>query len=202
MFTGIVDHCGVITNISHLPNSIRLSISSDFSDLTLGESICVDGVCLTVVHANGNHCECDLSPETLHLTKAKNYRVGDLINLERAMLLSDRLSGHIVTGHADGILKINQFERQNDFVLCEFSEIPEECRLYLTAKGSVCINGVSLTINTVNQNNFSAMLIPHTLERTNLHKLKASDYVNVEYDYLAKLVQKNLGHYRGVHDSK
>lgn len=199
MFTGIVDHCGVITNISDLPNSIRLSISSDFSDLALGESICVDGVCLTVVYSNENSFECDLSPETLHLTNAKNYRIGDLINLERAMRLSDRLSGHIVTGHVDGVLKIKQFEKQNDFVLCEFSEIPGECLLYLTRKGSVCINGVSLTINTVNQDTFSVMLIPHTVERTNLHKLKANNYVNVEYDYLAKLVQKNIQHCRGVY---
>ena len=194
MFTGIVDHCGVITALSHSSNAIRLSITSNFSDLILGESICVDGVCLTVIHSNEHCFECDISPETMHLTHAKNYQVGDFINLERAMRLSDRLSGHIVTGHVDGVLKINKFEKQNEFMLCEFSEIPDECCLYLTVKGSACINGVSLTINTVNQNNFSVMLIPHTLERTNLHKLKVGDCVNVEYDYLAKLVQKNVNH--------
>ena len=197
MFTGIIDHCGVITDIAHSSNSIRLSISHQFSDCVLGESICVDGVCLTSTNIQENHFQCDLSPETLQLTNAKHYRVGTSINLERSMRLSDRLGGHIVTGHVDGVLKIKKFEKHNEFVLCEFSEINKNHDLFLTVKGSVCINGVSLTINTVDQNSFSVMLIPHTLQKTNLHRLEPGDYINVEYDYLAKLVQKNINHYRG-----
>ncbi|MCX7124723.1 MAG: riboflavin synthase [Gammaproteobacteria bacterium] len=199
MFTGIVDHCGVITKISNLSNAIQLSISNQFVDLVLGESICVDGVCLTVTSLEKNCFKCDLSPETMHLTNAKNYLLGTTINLERSMRLSDRLGGHIVTGHVDGVLKINRFEKQNEFVLCEFSEIQNQHDFLLTPKGSVCINGVSLTINTVDKNSFSVMLIPHTLERTNLHKLKLGDFINVEYDYFAKLVQRN---FRGINGEK
>lgn len=199
MFTGIIDHCGVITHIAQSSNSIRLSIAHQFSDLVLGESICVDGVCLTVTHIEENHFQCDLSPETLRLTNAKNYHVNSLVNLERSMRLSDRFGGHIVTGHADGILKIRKFEKRNEFILCEFSEISKNHYLFLTAKGSVCVNGVSLTINTVDDYSFSVMLIPHTLQKTNLHKLKQGDCINIEYDYLAKLVQKNISHYRGVY---
>lgn len=198
MFTGIVDHCGVITAISPSSNAIRLSISTQFNDLVLGESVCVDGVCLTVINIQPAYFECDLSPETLHLTLSKQYRVGDHVNLERAMRLSDRLGGHIVTGHVDGVLRIKKLENHDAFVYCELDEINQSHELLLSPKGSVCINGVSLTINTVDTDYFSVMLIPHTLQRTNLHQLKQGDCVNVEYDYLAKLVQKNLAHYRGV----
>ncbi|OGT40982.1 MAG: riboflavin synthase subunit alpha [Gammaproteobacteria bacterium RIFCSPHIGHO2_12_FULL_40_19] len=195
MFTGIVDHCGAITAISRGSNAIRLSISTQFNDLTLGESICVDGVCLTVTNTDLTYFECDLSPETLHLTLAKNYSVGDSVNLERSMRISDRLGGHIVTGHVDGVLRIKTVEMQNEFVCCEFFEINASHHLLLTPKGSVCINGVSLTINSVDPQYFSVMLIPHTLQRTNLHRLKINDCVNVEYDYLAKLVQRNISHF-------
>ena len=195
MFTGIVDHCGVITAITHSSNGIRLSISNHFTDLTLGESICVDGVCLTVTQFESNYFNCDLSPETLRLTLAKNYCVGDSVNLERSMRLSDRLGGHMVTGHADGIVRVKTVEMHNEFVCCEFFEIEKSHSLLLTPKGSVCINGVSLTINSADPDFFSVMLIPHTLQRTNLHQLKQNNYVNVEYDYLAKLVQRNLSHY-------
>lgn len=200
MFTGIVDHCGSITDISHSANAIRLSIATQFSDLILGESICIDGVCLTVTNNESTYFECDLSPETLHLTLAKNYRVGDSVNLERAMRPSDRLGGHIVTGHVDGVLRIKEFDNHNEFLYCAFDEINPSHALLLSPKGSVCINGVSLTINIVDTDYFSVMLIPHTLQRTNLHRLKKKDYVNVEYDYLAKLVQRNVDHYRGVNN--
>lgn len=190
MFTGIVDHCGKITAVTHLKNAIRLSLSTTFSDLTLGESICADGVCLTVINVEKNIFECDLSPETLKLTISKKYFVGDVVNLERAMKLSDRLSGHFVTGHVDGILKIKKIEKQEEFFLMEFFDIQKQDELLLTKKGSVCINGVSLTINQLNQHYFSVMLIPHTMQRTNLSRLKENDFVNVEYDYLAKIIQK------------
>ena len=132
MFTGIVDDCGIITAISYESNYIRLSISTKFSDLMLGESICVDGVCLTVTNTQSTSFDCDLSPETLQLTLAKNYRVGDIVNLERSMRVSDRLGGHIVTGHVDGVLRIKKFENQNEFVFCEFFEIKSPNDLLLT----------------------------------------------------------------------
>lgn len=195
MFTGIIDHCGVITRILRASDSIHLSISHSFSDLVVGESICVDGVCLTITCLQDNYFDCDLSEETLKLTVAKNYCVGDLVNLERSLRLSDRMSGHIVTGHIDAVLKIKKFKKQNEFALCEFSDIQKQHALLLTLKGSVCIHGVSLTINAINHTLFSVMLIPHTLHKTNFHRFKKGDYVNVEYDYLAKIAQRNL---RGI----
>lgn len=190
MFTGIVDHCAEITAISHANNAMQLSIQTQFSDLKLGDSICVDGICLTVTHINQDRFDCDLSPETLQLTNAKNYVVGSRVNVERAMQLSDRLNGHFVTGHVDGVITIKNIEKQNEFYCCVFSNIKPQHFSLLTTKGSVCINGVSLTINSLDENGFSVMLIPHTWQRTNLHRLVENDSVNVEYDYLAKLVKR------------
>src|SRR3990167_2887616 len=190
MFTGIVDHCGEITAVSSTSNSIRLSIATQFSDLILGESICVDGICLTVTRIHNHSFDCDLSPETLQLTTAKNYLIGRHVNVERAMQLSDRLNGHIVTGHVDGVITIKKIKKQNDFYLCEFVDIQKQHELLLTTKGSVCINGVSLTINSLGEKSFSVMLIPHTWQRTNLNRLTENDVVHVEYDYLAKLISR------------
>lgn len=191
MFTGIVDHCAEITALSRTTGAMQLSIQTTFQNLSLGESICVDGVCLTVTSIHENQFDCDLSPETLQLTTAKNYSVGSFVNVERAMQLSDRLSGHFVTGHVDGVITIKKIEKQNDFYYCEFSDIELSHLSLLTKKGSVCINGVSLTINSVDEKSFSVMLIPHTWQRTNLNRLKENNSVNVEYDYLAKLVRSS-----------
>lgn len=188
----MIDHCGVIESISHQFNSIRLSIAHQFTDIKLGESICVDGVCLTVTHAEHTHFSCDLSPETMQLTRSKNYRVKDVVNLERSLRLSDRLSGHMVTGHVDGMLKVLTIEKQGEFVYLAVTGINIKHAPLLTSKGSVCINGVSLTVNSVEKEYFSVLLIPHTLEMTNLKKLQHSSMVNIEYDYLAKLVQRNV----------
>ena len=191
MFTGIVDHCGVITSVEQFDHSIRLAIRTQFSDCVLGESICVDGVCLTVTDFNDTTFFCDISSETRQLTISKKYSVGSQVNLERSMRLSDRLCGHIVTGHVEGVLKILALEKEKEFMRCLFSGIEKSHHLLLVKKGSVCINGVSLTINDVRHDCFSVMLIPHTLEKTNLHQFHVNDFVNVEYDYLAKLVQNN-----------
>lgn len=199
MFTGIVDHCGVIIQIHYASQAMQLSISHQFPEMTLGESICVDGVCLTVTHIQENYFQCDLSLETLQLTHAKEYCVGTLVNLEKSMRLSDRLGGHIVTGHVDGVLKIKNMEKCGDFVVCEFYDVQSNHHIWLTSKGSICVNGVSLTINIVNHASFLVTIIPYTLQQTNFHRLRSNDYVNVEYDYLAKLVEKNIQHYRGVH---
>ena len=196
MFTGIVDHCAIITAISVEKHSTQLTISTQFTDLALGESVCVDGICLTVTALDRDQFQCDLSSETLQLTCAKNYLIGAAVNVERAMKMHDRLSGHMVTGHVDGILKVSAIDKEGDFVVCEFSDVLKKHCLLLTEKGSVCVNGVSLTINRLGNSSFSVMLIPHTLQRTNLGVLTKNNFVNVEYDYLAKLVQRNLSHTR------
>lgn len=199
MFTGIIDHRALVTAISHQKNSIQLTLATAFSDLVLGESISVDGVCLTVTAFFDNTFVCGLSKETCALTIAKQYRIGSTVNVERAMTLSERLGGHIVTGHVDGVIRVKKLEQHGEFILCEFSDSNPVHAVFLIAKGSVCINGVSLTLNIVHPDYFSVMLIPHTLERTNLSQVNRNDCVNVEYDYLAKLVSNNINYYRGVH---
>lgn len=186
MFTGLIHHCGEISAISRAEQSIRLNIQSDFTDIVLGESIAVDGICLTVTNFCDQQFECELSSETLRLTQAQYYQVGSKVNLERSLRVGDRLGGHWVTGHVDGMAQwIEQHEQQN-FKVMTF-KIPIDNQWYLVSKGSVAINGVSLTINSVEEGRFSIMLIPHTLAITNLKHLKLNDFVNIEYDYLAKL---------------
>lgn len=201
MFTGIVDHCAKIESVTHHDNGIQLSIQTQFHDFQLGESICVDGVCLTVTQFNAGIFSFDLSPETCALTIASQYAIGDVVNVERSMKMSDRLGGHIVTGHVDCTIAVKKIEQHNEFVLCEFFKIDPLHKLYLATKGSVCVNGVSLTINRVHDDGFSVMLIPHTLSLTNLSFLNPNDSVNVEYDYLAKLVANNITHYRSLYAS-
>ena len=192
MFCGIVDHLGTLEHIAPKPDGVLLRIRSQFTDFSLGESIAVDGVCLTVTASDGNTFECELSPETLNVTIAHHYRSGQLLNLERAMRLSDRMGGHWVTGHVSETITVSRKARHDEFVEFYFSDVAKPTLSYLVPKGSVAINGVSLTVNTVDETGFSLMLIPHTLERTNLSSLKVNDRVNVEWDYLAKLVEKQL----------
>lgn len=192
MFTGIVDHCGQIDQIQQHEQHISMSINCQFTDLAMGESIAVDGACLTVKTLSPTHFTVDVSPETLRLTTAGNYRPGSKINLERSLRLMDRLGGHFVTGHVDGLCQVKSILPQDQFVEIAFTNVADVHRPYLAKKGSVAVNGVSLTINEVTDSGFTVMLIPHTLEITNLSQLKVNDPVNVEYDYLAKLVINQL----------
>lgn len=192
MFTGIVNTTGIIQSILPTSNGATLIVTHHFKDLSLGESICVDGVCLTITAFDAQTFSFDLSPETLRLTRARYYCENAVVNLERALQFSDRFSGHIVTGHVDTTLIVQIIDYQDKYICMHFSGVLEKHQGLLTEKGSVCINGVSLTINTVNQDKFSVMLIPHTLEMTNLKYLKKNEMINVEYDYLAKIVVKNI----------
>ena len=192
MFTGIVDHCGQIEKIERFEKSVRFTLSSDFTDLVLGESIAVDGACLTVTSCEQNLFNVDLSPETMQLTSAASYKKGVKVNLERSLRLTDRLGGHFVTGHIDGTCRVSQITPQDEFIEIVFHEVSKQFASYLIKKGSIALNGVSLTLNEVNRNQFKVMLIPHTLQRTNLATLQVGDQVNVEFDYLAKLVINQL----------
>lgn len=192
MFTGIVDHCGQITDIKSGQEHCTISVSSKFTDLDLGESIALDGACLTVTAHTPTQFTVELSPETMRLTKAKEYKVGTQLNLERALRLMDRLGGHFVTGHVDGLCQVAAIRPQDKFTELHFSHVPDIYKKFLVKKGSVAVDGVSLTINDVTRNGFTVMLIPHTLERTNLSDLQIGDQVNVEFDYLAKLVLNQL----------
>lgn len=192
MFTGIVAYCGEILEIEQQPNAKRFLVQTDFDVLAEGESIAIDGVCLTVTTAQDQQFYCDLSPETLDITIANQYAVGRKVNLERAMLMSDRVGGHFVSGHVDECATVKKVEKLDEFWQITFELARKKALKYIISKGSIAINGVSLTINQVNDSGFDVMIIPHTLKITNLATLKAGDLVNIEYDMLAKLVAKQV----------
>jgi len=195
MFTGLVDHCGVVKTLQKKDETYILSIETQFTDLLIGESISVDGACLTVTTFDGNIFSCEISPETQKLTIVDDYRPGRLINLERALRLSDRLGGHFVLGHVDQIAFIVEKNCLEDYfeVLLEIpTENLNDYRSLLIKKGSIAVNGVSLTINEVLAAGVKLMLIPHTLIKTNLSHLSVGDRVNIEFDWLAKIVQSQL----------
>lgn len=198
MFTGIVHHQGKITAIRAVDQGLQLSISTEFADLLSGESIAVDGACLTVISPERHQFDVQLSRETCEKTIANTYTVGAWVNLERAMSASDRFGGHYVTGHVEQVANLASIDPVGECVELEFSGIHPVYRAYLIEKGSVCVNGVSLTINTVLKDSFTVMLIPHTLDITNLKTLKKGMQVNIEFDWMVKVIvsqlrQKNRG---------
>jgi len=188
MFTGIIDHCGTISDIVRRDKSLCLSIACQFDDLQMGESIAVDGICLTVIEPQPKQFLCEISPETLALTTAQFFQSGRRVNLERALRPADRFGGHFVMGHIDLHCQVAQMLPQDGFINCHFSGLGELARPFLARKACIAINGVSLTINTVAADGFTVMLIPHTLARTNLSDLTVGDKVNIEVDYLARFV--------------
>ncbi len=195
MFTGIVNHCGKILSIDRLPDRATLWIESQFEALSLGESIAVDGACLTVTDIKDRAFACEVSPETLRLTIAGDYQENSLVNLERPLSLNDLVGGHLVSGHIDQTVSVAAIQSHAEFTEVTFKSIDAVNQGYLIQKGSVTINGVSLTVNEVNADGFSVMLIPHTLEKTNLSALKVGQLVNIEFDMVAKLITKQLQPY-------
>jgi riboflavin synthase len=194
MFTGIVDHTGVITSIEAIPKGIKFWVQSLFTDYQMGESIAVDGACLTVVAAKDNQFAVELSPETLELTTACHYQMNQSVNLERSLQMGDRLGGHWVTGHVDQTATVAQVTPHEEFTEIIFAGMTDRNQNYLLKKGSVCINGVSLTINEVTHDGFSVMIIPHTATITNLSKLTEKSLVNIEFDHMAKLIFQQVDH--------
>ena len=191
MFTGIIDHCGIIKDIKQNPKGMTLWVETNFDDLIEGESIAINGICLTVVEPKAGGFRLDVSPETLRVTNLQHIKQDSKINLERALRANDRLGGHFVLGHVDGICTVEKITTHDEYTEMHFANIQKQQMSYLINKGSAAVNGVSLTVNEVFENSFSVMLIPHTLERTNLEDLKETDTVNIEFDYLARLVVDN-----------
>ncbi len=198
MFTGIIDHTAKITAIEKQAQSCVLQIQSHFSDLILGESIAVDGVCLTVTSIDGGIFSCDISPETLALTNLSDLKVGVAVNVERALKVGDRLGGHFVTGHVDIIATIKLYRPHNSYIELILEDFSAAQMAYLTMKGSICVNGVSLTINNIDTHykTVSLMLVPHTTTVTNLQHLKQGSQVNIEFDAMAKMVSHQLSLYQ------
>jgi len=188
MFTGIIEKTGTVEKVGQ-----RLIINTSFDAPVLGESIAVDGVCLTLAEVTEDKYHFDVSPETLSVTTLGRLKVGESVHLERALRLQDRVGGHFVTGHVDttaNITKLNTIEQCLEVTLSGFN--PQDMR-YFAPKGSVAVNGVSLTINAVTKDAIELMLIPHTLEKTTFSSLKTGQEVNIEYDYLARMVVHQLG---------
>ena len=190
MFTGIVTACQPVLSIERLPHDcVRIRVGHSYGPLESGESIAVNGTCLTVETHDDREMTFFASPETLRRTSLGSLKPGDRVNLERALRASDRLGGHIVQGHVDGQATLTQVSREGDAWRLEF-EIPAEFSRYCIAKGSICLDGISLTINEVQGQKLWVQIIPHTWEHTHLHSKKTGDRLNLEVDPIAKYVER------------
>ena len=194
MFTGIIEKRGKVLRVSPRgqSKSLSLEISPDLTGLQMGDSINVNGACLTVVEIRGQTIDVDLSSETLQKTTLGDVKQGDGVNLERALRLSDRLGGHIVTGHIDATGTIVDRREEREFLHLRV-RIPGALSKYVVQKGSIAIDGVSLTVNDCREGEVQLTLIPYTLHETTLVEKRVGDRVNVETDILAKYVERLLG---------
>lgn len=193
MFTGLIEDIGEIVQIGKKENSFQLTIAAhfDLSSQEIGASIAVDGVCLTVVETGKQKFTVDVSPETLGRTTLQKKKRGDCVNLERALRISDRLGGHLVTGHIDGVGKIQSIEKKENFLIISI-EAPQGISPYFIEKGSVGLDGISLTVNKVAGNTFSVNIIPHTARITTIGRKKVGDEINIETDIIGKYVKNFL----------
>lgn len=192
MFTGIIQAIGAITQIERRGQDRRLTISTgslDMNDVQLGDSIAVNGVCLTAVTLAQNSFDVDVSDETLRCSVGLET-VGE-VNLEKSLRLSDRLGGHLVSGHVDGTGEVLQFAEAGECVLLEI-RAPRTLAKYIAAKGSITVDGVSLTVNRVEEDTFGINLIPHTLQMTTLKRLHGGARVNLEVDMMARYAERIL----------
>lgn len=192
MFSGIIDHCGTINAVVRLPNALRVTIDCHYTDIMAGESIAVDGICLTATASGSNQFSCDISPETLKLTTAGTFKSGQSVNLERALRMGDRIGGHWVMGHVDQKAVVKDKKIQEAFTELTINGIADDAMSYIIKKGSIAINGTSLTVNEVLKNGFQVMLIPHTLEITNLKHLSPGDSINLEFDWMSRVIINQL----------
>ena len=190
MFTGIIESTGKIEKIDREGKNIKLTLSSNLSsELRVDESLSHNGVCLTVTDCNKNFYSVTIIDESLKKTNFSSVKVGSQINLERSLKIDGRLDGHIVQGHVDDIAKcIKKIDQKNSWLFTfEFSEKFSDL---IIEKGSICINGVSLTCFDTSKNNFTVAIIPHTYDNTNFKLLDEGDYVNLEFDILGKYIKK------------
>ena len=195
MFTGIIEATGKIVAITPTQGDVRLKVQSDyldFADVKLGDSIASNGICLTVVEQGKDWYAVDVSRETLNKTAMQQWQVGDVLNLEKAMLPTTRFGGHIVTGHVDTTGTIKLIKNDSRSIYIEI-EIPSEFTKYVATKGSVTVDGISLTSNLVEGNVISLNIIPHTAQVTNIARhWKVATKVNIEVDVVARYLEKLL----------
>lgn len=192
MFTGIIEAIGQVRALQARAGDLRLCIGSgnlDMHDVALGESIAVNGVCLTVVAFSAEHFEADVSNETLRCTTLGELQVDAPVNLERAMRADGRFGGHIVSGHVDGVGEVRSITPESRSQIWRF-RVPASLSRYIAEKGSVCIDGTSLTVNTVGGDEFEVNLVPHTVTHTRFHTLMSGARVNIEVDLIARYVER------------
>ena len=192
MFTGIIEAMGTVIALKSEGSNLRVTIESDFTnELRVDQSLAHNGVCLTIVTTLGRQYEVIAIEETLQRSNFRRLQVGEKVNLERSLQMNGRLDGHIVQGHIDAVAKIRRITDCNGSHIVDF--VYEDKKFLTVEKGSVCVNGVSLTVVDSRVNSFSVAIIPYTWEHTNFHSLKEGHPVNVEFDivgkYIAKLVQ-------------
>ncbi len=192
VFTGLVECAGRVEAIEKHNGILRLWIGSPFTDLQLGESVSVDGACLTVATLKEGCFQADVSQESQRLTIALRYEVGTTVNLERALKVGDRLGGHWVTGHVDGNVVVSRIDDREQCRWIRIEGVHPQDRALLTRKGCVALNGVSLTVNEVSDDAFAVLLVPHTLGHTNLQDVRPGDVLNVEWDWMAKMIVEAL----------
>ena len=195
MFTGIVESVGAIRNTQWRSGDLRLEIATgglDLSDVVLGDSIATNGVCLTVVSLSSDSFEADVSRESLEHTTLEQLSPGSLVNLEKALTLAKRLGGHMVSGHVDGVgevLSINRDARSVRYRL----RAPQSLAKYIAHKGSICVDGVSLTVNKVQGCEFELNIVPHTIDQTIIAAYKTGSHVNLEVDVIARYLERLMG---------
>jgi len=187
MFTGIIEEMGMVSNMTRAGKNARICIDSRVcaSGISIGDSISINGVCLTLTDRQDSALFFDVSSETLSLSNLVRLVPGDKVNLERALKQGGRIGGHFVTGHVDCVVEIISKVKKNDFVELKIS-LPARFKAFLAQKGSIAIDGISLTVNNVSDANFTVMIIPHTLSVTTLGFKQKGDIVNLETDILAK----------------
>lgn len=190
MFTGIIEKLGTVKNVQSDNSNLILTIASPFtSELKVDQSIAHNGVCLTVTSIDGDQYKVTAIDETLKRTNLGSLKSGDKINLERCMILGARLDGHIVQGHVDTVAEVTKIEEQNGSWLFYF-RFKSGAGYVTVEKGSVCVNGVSLTVVDSADTTFSVAIIPYTWENTNFHSLRKGDFVNIEFDIIGKYVAR------------
>ncbi|NLJ72486.1 MAG: riboflavin synthase [Syntrophomonadaceae bacterium] len=193
MFTGIVEELGIVRSISKSANSIKINIGATkvIEDVKMGDSIAVNGVCLTVVEYSPNHFVADVMPETVAKTNLKELKANSLVNLERALSLGARLGGHLVQGHVDAIGTILKKETLDIAIIYKINA-PNSILKYIVPKGSIAIDGISLTIVELINDSFTVSLIPHTAKNTTLGQKEPGDRVNIESDIIGRYVERLL----------
>ena len=194
MFTGLVEEVGRIAAVTRQGQGVRLGIDARILDepMPLGASLAVDGVCLTVVTSRPGHVELEVGPETMQRSTLSTHTAGRDVNLERAMRLGDRMGGHLVQGHVDGVGRVVEASQRGGSWDVRIA-MPDPLLRYIIEKGSICVDGISLTVNTLERDGFWVSLIPHSQSATTLAKRVAGDRVNLEVDLVGKYVERLLG---------